>query len=764
MITKLVLKNWRSHEKTELEFGKGTNVLVGIMGAGKSSVTDAMCFALFGTFPTLQSKKVKLDDVIMNKPEEKKEAEVQMTFLLGDDEFLVKRRIERGKGTTLSEVYKNGVLLEGPQNKRVTETITKILKINYELFTKAVYAEQNSMEYFLEIPKGQRKEKIDQLLNISKFEKARKTLRQVIKRLEDKIKEKRSVSVDEEVIAKLPELEEEVEKIKREINESIETIEKVKQEKKEAEKKVIEVEEAKRRYLKTKNLIENYLGKLEIINVKLSTIQKPVESEDEITKFLEIAESEIKQGKEVEEKKKKLEKEKAVVEEMLSKGIKKLEEIDEKLKSLSVIEGIEKIETELKKELEEIEKEIINKKAEKASLESKEKEAIEHIHTISGYEKCPVCDTKLTPEKKQEIAQNRKKLAEEIREKIREVEKTIEEFGSQKAKIREKLSKLEEEKNKALEKRLLEEEKEKIKVQNQEAERKLDEINKELKALPEKDVESLIKKCEDYKKKKEYYELVNQKEEIEKEIKKAEEEKEKTNYSEEVEKEIKNYFNELKAKQAVLEEKISGLEKIKQEKEKRISELKKIKEEVEKSKLEAQLLEKEVLNLHVLENALARLQNELRQEFTDTTNIALTDLWKRIYPYEDYLDLRLGIDDSGDYLLQVKTRNGKWVNVEGITSGGERSIACLALRIAFSLVLTQNLSWLVLDEPTHNLDQQAVKDLAEMLRDHLPKIVDQVFIITHDPLLEEAASAYLYLFERDKAKDEPTKVTCQKIS
>ncbi|NYZ79846.1 hypothetical protein H0N95_01180, partial [Candidatus Micrarchaeota archaeon] len=126
-------------------------------------------------------------------------------------------------------------------------------------------------------------------------------------------------------------------------------------------------------------------------------------------------------------------------------------------------------------------------------------------------------------------------------------------------------------------------------------------------------------------------------------------------------------------------------------------------------------------------------QGKLRSEFIDTTNTALTDVWQRIYPYGDYDDLKMNVDEAGDYVLQLKTRSGKYVNVEGITSGGERSIASLALRIAFSLVLTQNLSWLVLDEPTHNLDKNAIGELSETLKNHLPGIVDQIFIITHEP-------------------------------
>ena len=42
MISKVGLKNWKSHLESEFKFGQGVNALVGINGAGKSSVLDSI--------------------------------------------------------------------------------------------------------------------------------------------------------------------------------------------------------------------------------------------------------------------------------------------------------------------------------------------------------------------------------------------------------------------------------------------------------------------------------------------------------------------------------------------------------------------------------------------------------------------------------------------------------------------------------------------------------------------------------------------------
>jgi DNA repair exonuclease SbcCD ATPase subunit len=78
--------------------------------------------------------------------------------------------------------------------------------------------------------------------------------------------------------------------------------------------------------------------------------------------------------------------------------------------------------------------------------------------------------------------------------------------------------------------------------------------------------------------------------------------------------------------------------------------------------------------------------------------------------------------------------------------------------MAFGLVLAPKLGWLVLDEPTHNLDRNVIAEIAEMLRERLPDEIKQVLLITHEEALESAAGGYLYRLTRDKAKDEPTKV------
>ncbi|MCS7132056.1 MAG: SMC family ATPase, partial [Hadesarchaea archaeon] len=194
MITHVKLKGWKTHLDSDIKFGDGTNVLVGMMGAGKSAVLEAITYALFGTLPQVQTRRIKLDDLIMNRPRQMDSAEVEVGFIAPDgEEYVVKRVIERGSGTTFSELRKaRGELIESPSATRVSEAIQSILKLDYDLFERAVYSEQNRLDYFLTLPRGKRMESIDELLGIDKLELARKNMGTLVRRIQERIDDKRT--------------------------------------------------------------------------------------------------------------------------------------------------------------------------------------------------------------------------------------------------------------------------------------------------------------------------------------------------------------------------------------------------------------------------------------------------------------------------------------------------------------------------------------------------------------------------------------------
>ena len=758
MIQKLILENWRSHKHTEIEFTKGTNVIIGQMGSGKTSLMDAICFAFYGTFPSLQARKIKLDEIIKNKPEQEQKSKIILYFDINGENYSIKREIELKKSTK-AELRKKGVQVAGPQSQRVTEEVSKILQVNYELYSRAVYAEQNNIDYFLEITKSQRKQKIDELLQISKFENAKKTLNQVINRLKEKASEKEKTKTTEEEIQKIPKIQQEVQQQEKELEEITQKQQEVKNKKIKVSENYEKIKKLKQEHEKISNLLKELTGKISYLEKEISKKNTPLKTEEETRKEYETIKKEKQEISTKKELKEKLEKQKETAEAIIKISEKKIDELSSKIAQIILPSNIEELKKQKKEAIKNYQEELNKSKGEILSKQEAIKEIKNTMHQVETNEKCPVCEAKLIPEKKNEIISIKKEKINEIKKQITQIEEKESRINEELNKLNKELEQIQIEEKKANEKTFFEQEKTQALKNKEENLIKLEEAGKKLKELKiEGNYEEIIEKEQALKKQLKYYELKKEIKKTNEEITKASQEKEKINYDEKLEKEVNEELKNTEIKIALLKQKKENTSKLINEKKERLEGLLKLKKEAEINKKQAKYLRNQIESFHTLQNVLQNTQAKLREEFIESTNMALKDIWEKIYPYGDYTELKLEIDDQGDYLLKLKTVNNKWVNADGITSGGERSSASLALRIAFSLVLTKNLSWLVLDEPTHNLDKQAISELAKTLKEHLPTLVEQIFLITHEPELEKASSKNIYRLERNKETEEETKV------
>ncbi len=785
MITKLKLKNWRSHADSELDFMSGTNALLGSMGSGKTSCMDSICFALFGTFPTLQSKKLKLEDIIMKKPVEKIASEVEIFFNVNSAVYSVKRIIEKGKGTTYAEVRENGKLLEAPNSQRVNELIEKILKVDYDLFSKAIYSEQNGLDYFMTIPRGQRMKKIDELLMIDKFEKARTNAVSVMNKIiERKITKQNDVEkIDLDNLQKaVDELKNSLRTLQDDKLSLQKNLESVTVEKVQLEKEVLELQKIRQiiEGLKkderglTDALQENFMSlqilEKDVKNVDRDSLEKTLQ---QINKFLkEFDQIFEERQQEYQKKQEQVSKHKAEVEFLKKEKISKLEkEFEEKIK----IQG----DLEKRKRLvgDDVEKQINLKKllvekiiGEMETTKVKIKEVQELVEEISNLEgKCPICESKLTEEKKKKLIAQKKKHVERMKDELNKIKKKkqlseeeLRNLEDAAESIEEMLEEIEDFENVKTD---LENSKNIFTVLNESYAKysnELNELKKEISAMQSKykehnnakqKMEMQMMKTRDYEDRLRRIEMLTREREgvmrhlaeIESGIKGKE-----TNVQEE-------WLRNLVVREKEIVTKILGFEQLERERRMRLNDFENAMGNAIRDREEIRKLDKLVQDLRIFEKSLEQTQVSLRTEFVTAVNYAMNNLWPTLYPYEDFSGIKLSIDE-GDYVMQLQERSGKWMNVEGIASGGERSIACLALRIAFSLVLAPHLRLMVLDEPTHNLDQKAVEDLAETLRTRINEFVDQIFLITHDPQLEDAVTGSLYRLERDKGRDGVTKV------
>ncbi|MBI2040601.1 MAG: hypothetical protein HYT16_00695 [DPANN group archaeon] len=204
--------------------------------------------------------------------------------------------------------------------------------------------------------------------------------------------------------------------------------------------------------------------------------------------------------------------------------------------------------------------------------------------------------------------------------------------------------------------------------------------------------------------------------------------------------EFQNILTEVQA----LETKQEGNMAVAEEKAKRLGDLQQRKKQAMDLIAEISEMQRKTEFLQQFTNALLAAQETLRKELIIAVNEVTSNVWQQIYPYQKWVSAQLEAS-SEDYILKLRDADGDFVSVAGFASGGERMLASLALRIAFAKVMAPNLNILILDEPTHNLDEKAISTFVDLLREKALGFLDQVFIVTHEERLAEAGDNVIRL-------------------
>ena len=161
---KLSWKNFLStgNVVNELELNAVTSTLiVGKNGEGKSTMLDALTFALFGK-PYRDVNKNQLINSI-----NKKNCWVEVEFEVNARAY----RIVRGIKPNLFEIYCEGELLNKDAALKDYQKVLEqqILKLNYKTFTQVIILGSSSFVPFMQLPNGQRREVIEDILDIRVF-------------------------------------------------------------------------------------------------------------------------------------------------------------------------------------------------------------------------------------------------------------------------------------------------------------------------------------------------------------------------------------------------------------------------------------------------------------------------------------------------------------------------------------------------------------------------------------------------------------------
>ncbi|RMA97564.1 AAA family ATPase [Hydrogenothermus marinus] len=378
MILKSInIKNFLAHEDTKINFAEeGITAIVGDNGAGKTSILEAIYFALYGN-----SSKGKISELVQWG---KRQAIVELEFFKGNNQYKIYREITlTGKShNTLSAVYKKE---KGSYRlyyqKNINKEIPKLTGIASKTFTTSILVKQGDIEGLIELKPKERTKVFEELLDMSlyqilsdKYGEKRRNLETQIEAISKTLPDEESLKKE---ILKLQEKKAELEKEKI----------KIEKEKADIEEKIKIQNQLVDSLFSKKEEKEKILAKIDKNQENLKILNQQIEEKKEVLKQIEEKEQIIPElEKYVEQLKEKEKIYKAYLQsqklkEKLSHLKEKQSQLEENLENIKNLEDIAKNYLENKEKLQHLNKKINELSQQKGQIKALE-ERLQQIKNI----------------------------------------------------------------------------------------------------------------------------------------------------------------------------------------------------------------------------------------------------------------------------------------------------------------------------------------------------------------------------------------------
>jgi len=183
LFEKIRWKNFLStgNQFTEIDLqNASTTLIVGSNGAGKSTVLDALTFALFGK-PFRKINKPQLPNTTNER-----DCVVEVDFSISGTNWKVRRGIK----PNIFEIHRNDNLLDQASAAKDQQTWLEqnVLKMNYKSFTQIVILGSSTFVPFMQLTASNRREVIEDLLDIKIFSSMNTIIKDKIRQTRESIK------------------------------------------------------------------------------------------------------------------------------------------------------------------------------------------------------------------------------------------------------------------------------------------------------------------------------------------------------------------------------------------------------------------------------------------------------------------------------------------------------------------------------------------------------------------------------------------------
>ncbi len=417
----LKMENFRQHCNSHIDFSDGITIINGANGSGKSTVLEAICWAIYGNDAARGTK----DSIKWNKAKARTKVLVEVVFQLEKEIYKVKRYLDK------AEVYlgEADVPIVNSQTE-VTKYLVEKIGMTKNEFFNTYFTGQKELLFLSNVKSAkERRNFISKVLSYEKVGDALKKIR------EDKNNLKREIEGFKQGLQDVQVIEEEKKKHQDALNNSKKQLEAVQKEFTDVSKQLAEIEPEWEKSKKVKEEFDKLTREQEATGQKLRYINENLKKLNLEYKDLEEKNKKYTELKEYEPKYKDIEKQLKEQEKLQAheitkqKLISKLEGLKKESKKLNdelnavIVSGktkkeqVEKI-PDLKKEIELINKKIQDMAA-KQQATMREKEVLisqkqKELAKINKQQKliedkgeggaCPTCERPLKDEYKKVIS------------------------------------------------------------------------------------------------------------------------------------------------------------------------------------------------------------------------------------------------------------------------------------------------------------------------------------------------------------------------
>ena len=262
ILCSLKLENFKRYKEFNIEFFEGLTGFIGKNGSGKSTIFDAVFFALYGDLRTKNAKSY----IRHVNSDEKSVVRVELVFEITQGQYKIIREF---RGKTLSAkayLYDSAEELIANGSKEVDKAIQSLIGMEKNAFIHTVFASQKELTNLSQLDNESRKKIIRKLLGLEKIDGIEKKVRENLTNLRRDSKSflELLLSKDDET-----QIQDELKDIKLKLEEKNELIQKYQLEYKDISKEYNAI------YNRIKEL-QNQKDTLQLIKKDLSLIEQKI--------------------------------------------------------------------------------------------------------------------------------------------------------------------------------------------------------------------------------------------------------------------------------------------------------------------------------------------------------------------------------------------------------------------------------------------------------------------------------------------------------